>query len=223
MFNSITRVSTINTYIADILYFIKNVLVMTDLDIDVKKIPATKLSALQIEKARNILNQLKSQDLSKAQCVDLCNRYYTVIPHNFGRNLPPLITDTEPHVKKLNVLEHIKDVMALLRSPQSESSVGQIEALYGKICAELPQGSSPNSRTSQSPITGFFNPSPNGTLQSSGLGLPTLGDFTMTSSTIETKPHVVPITTTPAEVKGRPGVDSHCTLTGVSFNLNVPR
>lgn len=73
---------------------------MVEFELDLTKMPLGKLSKRQLEKAYGILNEAQqlvttASDVSKNQFVDVSNRFYTLIPHDFGRNSPPLLDNAE--------------------------------------------------------------------------------------------------------------------------------
>ena len=72
---------------------------MVEMDIDVKKMPLGKLSKAQILKGFQILDELSQligpdarMKSANGKTTTLCtNEFYTVIPHDFGRQRPPVI------------------------------------------------------------------------------------------------------------------------------------
>lgn len=83
--------------------------------IDTKKMPLGKLSKKQIERAYRVLAEALdllgklekkpaedgdgaagfSEAAVNAQLLDCSNRFYTLIPHDFGMKTPPLLNDLE--------------------------------------------------------------------------------------------------------------------------------
>ena len=65
--------------------------------LDLEKMPLGKISRKQIMDAYGVLNEtLKGLKASAEQgsnrmLVDVTNRFYTTIPHNFGLSQPPLL------------------------------------------------------------------------------------------------------------------------------------
>lgn len=86
---------------------------------DVKKMPLGKLSKQQIAKGFEALEALeealKKQRPSQKKLEELSSRFYTIIPHNFGRNRPPSINTQE-------VIQAKKD-MLLVRSSQKGTNL----------------------------------------------------------------------------------------------------
>ena len=69
--------------------------------------PLGDLSKAQIAKGFEILEQLEDaleKKASKSDLENLSSRFYTAIPHAFGRKRPPIISDTEMLQKKFDML-----------------------------------------------------------------------------------------------------------------------
>ena len=81
---------------------------MKKFDIDVKKMPLGKLSKTQIAKGFEVLEEieeeLKKTKPANAKLQEISSKFYTVIPHDFGRNRPPTISDCETLQKKYDML-----------------------------------------------------------------------------------------------------------------------
>ncbi|XP_040214639.1 protein mono-ADP-ribosyltransferase PARP3 [Rana temporaria] len=83
---------------------------MQTMNLDIKKMPLGKLSKGQIAKGFDALENLQAaldRKAKKPELSDLSSRFYTIIPHNFGRQTPPII-DT------LEVLQAKKDMLLVL-------------------------------------------------------------------------------------------------------------
>ena len=73
---------------------------MVEFELDLTKMPLGKLSKKQLEKAYGILNQAQQlvdapDNVHKSKFVDVTNQFYTLIPHDFGRNVPPVLDNAE--------------------------------------------------------------------------------------------------------------------------------
>jgi len=100
---------------------------MASFDIDVKKMPLGQLSKHQVEKGFEVLEDLESAIKGKKSksIEEITSRFYTVIPHAFGRRVPPLIDTVELLEKKfemLNVLGDIEIAVSLAKEDASKSS-----------------------------------------------------------------------------------------------------
>ena len=74
---------------------------------DVKKMPLGKLSKVQIAKGFECLEAIEDALRKKAklpQLQELTSKFYTAIPHDFGRQRPPTLTDDEQLRKKFDML-----------------------------------------------------------------------------------------------------------------------
>jgi len=66
--------------------------------IDVNKMPLGKLSKKQIESAYKVLTEALKEiqgDKNPTKLLDASNRFYTLIPHDFGMQSPPLLDNEE--------------------------------------------------------------------------------------------------------------------------------
>ena len=66
--------------------------------IDVNKMPLGKLSKKQIESAYKVLTEALTEiqgDKNPTKLLDASNRFYTLIPHDFGLQSPPLLDNEE--------------------------------------------------------------------------------------------------------------------------------
>lgn len=75
-------------------------------DIDVKKMPLGKLSKSQIAKGFEILEELEAvmESKKKGSYDEISSRFYTIIPHDFGRARPRPINTREALQQKYDML-----------------------------------------------------------------------------------------------------------------------
>lgn len=74
---------------------------------DTKKMPLGKLSKLQIAKGFEALEAIEdalSSGAPQSRLAELSSTFYTIIPHSFGRKIPPVIGDHEKLQKKFDML-----------------------------------------------------------------------------------------------------------------------
>ena len=95
---------------------------MADLSYDANKLPLGKLSRRTITQGFQALKDLAELfvDQSQAQSKhgssyedaveNLSNRYYTVIPHSFGRNRPPVIQNDDLLKKEIELLDSLSEM-----------------------------------------------------------------------------------------------------------------
>lgn len=77
---------------------------------DIKKMPLGKLSKMQIAKGFEVLEEIEgAMNASRPKLEELSSKFFTTIPHNFGRTRPPVIDSSEIVEKKKKML--------LVRSP----------------------------------------------------------------------------------------------------------
>lgn len=78
---------------------------MEAFDVDIRRLPLGNLTAAQVQRGVDVLKQIEqelttpSPHRKQDTFEELSSRFYTVIPHAFGRRRPPLI-DTEPLLRK---------------------------------------------------------------------------------------------------------------------------
>ena len=75
--------------------------------LDTKKMPLGKLSKSQIAKGFEVLDEMESTMKKKKTTglMELSSQFYTIIPHNFGRQRPPVISTLETVRQKLDMLQ----------------------------------------------------------------------------------------------------------------------
>jgi poly [ADP-ribose] polymerase len=103
---------------------------MSDLNYDANKLPLGKLSKGTIARGFQALKDLSvlldaTDADSRAEVERLSNLFYSVIPHAFGRNRPPVIRDNDSLKKEIELLESLSDMKeaaAMLKSTLKEDS-----------------------------------------------------------------------------------------------------
>ncbi len=96
---------------------------MASFDIDVKKMPLGQLSKKQVTKGFEVLDDLekalKKRDQSKL--MEHSSHFYTVIPHAFGRQRPPVIDADDKLQKKRDMLNVLADIEVALNMQKKSS------------------------------------------------------------------------------------------------------
>ena len=120
---------------------------MASFDIDVKKMPLGQLTKSQVQKGYTVLEELEDAvEGSKAKLItDLSSRFYTLIPHAFGRRVPPPINTQELVQKKYDMLNVLNDIEIALGMENKEAEATREENLqpnpadvnYRKLKADL--------------------------------------------------------------------------------------
>ena len=121
--------------------------VMKELEFDCKKQPLGKLTKDQIKRGYQVLTEIekeikemKKSRVSRDKLMELTNQFYTLIPHNFGRNRPPLIDSEEMLKKKMNMLEALADIEIaahLVEGTKDEEEINQLDANYACLNADI--------------------------------------------------------------------------------------
>lgn len=105
---------------------------MTDMNYDLNKLPLGKLSKATIMRGFQTLKDLSvvMDDPAAASAAgntmsveELSNRYYSLIPHSFGRQRPPIINDQgtiKQEIELLETLADMKDASNILKAEIDE-------------------------------------------------------------------------------------------------------
>ncbi|XP_057584495.1 poly [ADP-ribose] polymerase 1 isoform X2 [Hippopotamus amphibius kiboko] len=116
---------------------------LVEYEIDLQKMPLGKLSKRQIQAAYSILSEVQqavSQGSSDSQILDLSNRFYTLIPHDFGMKKPPLLNNADSVQAKVEMLDNLLDIevaYSLLRGGSDDSSKDPIDVNYEKLKTDI--------------------------------------------------------------------------------------
>ncbi|KAM4693883.1 poly [ADP-ribose] polymerase 1 [Discoglossus pictus] len=116
---------------------------MVEFEIDLQKMPLGKLSKRQIQSAYALLNDVQqavSDGGGEARLLDLSNRFYTLIPHDFGMKKPPLLDNEEYIQAKVQMLDNLLDIevaYSLLRGGTDDGEKDPIDVKYEKIKTDI--------------------------------------------------------------------------------------
>jgi len=119
--------------------------IMKELEFDCKKQPLGKLTKDQIKKGYQVLTEIEEEmkkSVSSSKLMELTNRFYTLIPHNFGRVRPPVINSQEMLKKKMHMLEALADIEIAAHivddtSKASSEFVNQLDANYARLNTDI--------------------------------------------------------------------------------------
>lgn len=112
---------------------------MLEFDLDMEKMPLGKLSQKQLQSAYKVLTEIQGLIQSSgtnSQFIDATNRFYTLIPHNFGVDSPPLletIKQTEDLSAMLDSLMEIECAYSLIKSEGTDEDVNPIDKHYEQL------------------------------------------------------------------------------------------
>ena len=98
--------------------------------IDMQKMPLGKLSKKQIQSAYAVLTEALGEvegDKDPVKLLDCSNRFFTLIPHDFGMKKPPLLDN--PDIIKVHTPSHCR----LTHSVSSPSSLPLIWRLLPAV------------------------------------------------------------------------------------------
>ncbi|CAG9783197.1 unnamed protein product [Diatraea saccharalis] len=115
--------------------------VLLEFELDTEKMPLGKLSKKQIKSGYGVLSKLLKdfQDgrANQNKIVDATNRFFTLIPHNFGVNNPPLLDENliKTKCEMLDNLLEIEIAYSLLDT--GDDSDSPVTAHYKKLKAEI--------------------------------------------------------------------------------------
>ncbi|KAJ8410210.1 hypothetical protein AAFF_G00201910 [Aldrovandia affinis] len=116
---------------------------MVEFEIDLQKMPLGKLSKRQIQSAYSILSEVQqavSESASDSHVLDLSNRFYTLIPHDFGMKKPPLLSDLDYIQAKVQMLDNLLDIevaYSLLRGGAEDNKKDPIDLNYEKLKTKI--------------------------------------------------------------------------------------
>ncbi|XP_068198614.1 poly [ADP-ribose] polymerase 1 isoform X2 [Antennarius striatus] len=116
---------------------------MVEFEIDLQKMPLGKLSKRQIQSAYALLTEVQqavSDSLPEPQILDLSNRFYTLIPHDFGMKKPPLLNSLDYIQAKVQMLDNLLDIevaYSLLRGGAQDDDKDPIDINYEKLKTKI--------------------------------------------------------------------------------------
>uniref|UniRef100_A0A672QQY9 Poly [ADP-ribose] polymerase n=1 Tax=Sinocyclocheilus grahami TaxID=75366 RepID=A0A672QQY9_SINGR len=113
---------------------------MVEFEIDLQKMPLGKLSKRQIQSAYSLLSEVQQVGSEKALILDLSNRFYTLIPHDFGMKKPPLLNNMDYIQQKVQMLDNLLDIevaYSLLRGGVEDNKKDPIDINYEKLKTKI--------------------------------------------------------------------------------------
>lgn len=116
---------------------------MVEFELDLKKMPLGKLSRKQIENAYTVLTELMQLIQSggtPAKFLDASNRFYTLIPHDFGMKKPTPLDNEEIIKQKIEMLDNLLEIevaYSMLKGAEGDKSKDVIDVHYEKLKTDL--------------------------------------------------------------------------------------
>lgn len=107
---------------------------MVNLNYDLNKLPLGKLSKSTITRgfqALKTLSECLNNPSRAGECEQYSDLYYSLIPHAFGRNRPPVIRSTDLLKREIELLENLSDLKAAddILKAEDEDGAEQIHQL----------------------------------------------------------------------------------------------
>ncbi|KAM9814110.1 protein mono-ADP-ribosyltransferase PARP3 [Neosynchiropus ocellatus] len=105
---------------------------MEHMNLDIKKMPLGKLSKMQIAKGFEVLEEIEAamnQKSNAAKLEELSSKFFTTIPHNFGRRTPPTINTAEivRHKKEMLMVLADIEIAQTLKTETEKAQEGKVE------------------------------------------------------------------------------------------------
>ena len=107
-----------------------------------KKMPLGKLSKRQIQSAYSVLTELQAEvggGQNPTRILDASNRFYTLIPHDFGLCKPPLLDSEEIIRTKTMMLDNLLEIEVAYSLLKEEGGSGKdpLDAHYDKLKTDI--------------------------------------------------------------------------------------
>ncbi|CAF3938965.1 unnamed protein product [Rotaria sp. Silwood2] len=130
--------------VQDLICLIFNVETMKEtllsFEIDLTKMPLGKLSRNQLNTAYQVLTELQtlitSGSTNKTSIIDATNRFYTLIPHNFGISKPKVLDNIDLIQSKTQMIDNLLEIeiaYSMLKGSIDEKDEHPIDAHYKKL------------------------------------------------------------------------------------------
>ncbi|XP_033096615.1 poly [ADP-ribose] polymerase 1-like [Anneissia japonica] len=116
---------------------------LLEFEIDLQKMPLGKLSKKQIDNAYTVLSELQKHVEDKAgpnAFLDASNRFYTLIPHDFGLQKPPLLDTLEVIKSKCQMLDSLLEIevaYSLLKGGDDDQSKDPVDVHYESLKCQM--------------------------------------------------------------------------------------
>ncbi|GMH37477.1 hypothetical protein BSKO_05350 [Bryopsis sp. KO-2023] len=118
---------------------------MSKMALDLDKMPLGKLSPAQIQRGADVLLEIKEaieNGAKRKELSELSSRFYQLIPHCFGRRVPPVINSSQMLQEKLELMDILSDIEVAQGMLAEEIDAGPkqphpADVNYEKIKTEL--------------------------------------------------------------------------------------
>lgn len=115
---------------------------MLQFELDTEKMPLGKLSQRQLLSAYTVLSKLSelvTEGASSSEFIGPTNEFYSIIPHSFGIEKPPLIDTDEVIKKKIEMIDSLMEIevaYSLLNS-ERDDNMNSIDQNYQNLNTDL--------------------------------------------------------------------------------------
>lgn len=111
-------------------------------ELDTEKMPLGKLSRKQIETAYGVLTQLSNlitEGGERSSFIGLSNQFYTLIPHSYGLQLPPVLDTVEMIKNKTEMMDSLLEIEIAytMLNAKIDESTNPLDARYAQLNTEL--------------------------------------------------------------------------------------
>lgn len=115
---------------------------MLEFDLDMEKMPLGKLSSKQIRAAMGVLQELSDivqKDGTSGSYIEASNRFYTMIPHDFGVKRPPIIDSLEMIGQKTEMLESLLQMELAygLLKEEGDAEMNPLDGHYEQLKTDI--------------------------------------------------------------------------------------
>lgn len=116
---------------------------LQEFQLDLDKMPLGKLSKKQLQEAYSTLYMLESYtraDNAQAQLVGLSNKFFTLVPHNFGLRTAPVLDTLAKIQEKSEMIDSLLDIeeaYSIMLNTRAKTDVNTFDAYYKQLNAEI--------------------------------------------------------------------------------------
>lgn len=118
---------------------------LIEYEIDMTKMPLGKISKKQIQQGYSILTEvqdmIKNGDGTDSKFLDASNRFFTLIPHDFGMKTPPILSNPDLIKSKIEMLDQLLEIEVayslLKESGDDNSGKDPIDVHYEKLKTDI--------------------------------------------------------------------------------------
>lgn len=116
--------------------------VMLEFELDMEKMPLGKLSQKQLQGAMKVLSEISNLIVSGGDnplFIDASNRFYSLIPHNFGVETPTVLDTVEQINEKQAMLDSLMEIEIAysLLNAETDDTKNPLDAHYEQLKTEM--------------------------------------------------------------------------------------